>query len=41
MKRVGIIVLVVIVVIFFGVFKWGVSVNNRMVEKQEAVSSQW
>jgi LemA protein len=41
MKRVGIIVLVVIVVAFFGIFKWGVGINNQMVEKQEAVSSQW
>jgi LemA protein len=41
MKRTGLVALVVIVVLIFAFFQWGVSVNNKMVEMDENVSSQW
>jgi LemA protein len=41
MKRTGLVVLVVILVLIFAFFQWGVSVNNKMVEMDENVSSQW
>ena len=33
--------LIVIVVIIFGIFRWGVGLNNTMVEKQETAKTQW
>ncbi len=33
--------LIIIIVILIGLFKWGVSINNTMVEKQEAAKTQW
>lgn len=41
MKRTGLVALVVIIVLIFAFFQWGVSVNNKMVEMDEHVSSQW
>ena len=41
MKRTGLIVLVVIAVMVFAFFQWGVSINNKMIEMEESVSSQW
>lgn len=41
MKRTGLVALVVIIVLVFAFFQWGVSVNNKMVEMDENVSSQW
>jgi len=41
MKRTGIVALVVVVLLVFALFQWGVSVNNKMVEMDESVSSQW
>jgi len=33
--------LIVILVIVFGIFRWGVGLNNTMVEKQETAKTQW
>lgn len=33
--------LIVIVVILIGIFRWGVGLNNTMVEKQETARTQW
>jgi len=33
--------LLVIVVIVIGIFRWGVGLNNTMVEKQETAKTQW
>ncbi len=33
--------LIVIIVILFGIFRWGVGINNTMVEKQETAKTQW
>jgi LemA protein len=33
--------LIIIIVILIGLFKWGVGLNNTMVEKQEAAKTQW
>lgn len=33
--------LIVIAVIAFGIFRWGVGLNNTMVEKQETAKTQW
>lgn len=33
--------LIVIAVIIFGIFRWGVGLNNTMVEKQETAKTQW
>jgi len=33
--------LIVIAVILFGIFRWGVGLNNTMVEKQETARTQW
>lgn len=41
MKRTGLVVLVVILLVIFASFQWGVSVNNKMVEMDENVKSQW
>lgn len=41
MKRTGLIVIVIIAVLIFAAFQWGVNVNNKMVEMDESVSSAW
>ncbi len=33
--------LIIILVIIFGIFRWGVGLNNTMVEKQETGKTQW
>ena len=33
--------LIVIIVVLFGIFKWGVGMNNTIVEKQETAKTQW
>jgi len=33
--------LIIIVVVLIGIFKWGVGLNNNMVEKQETARTQW
>jgi LemA protein len=33
--------LIIIIIILIGLFKWGVGLNNTMVEKQEAAKTQW
>jgi len=33
--------LIVIAVVLFGIFRWGVGLNNTMVEKQETARTQW
>jgi len=33
--------LIIIAIIVFGLFKWGVGINNTMVEKQETAKTQW
>ena len=33
--------LIVIVVIIIGIFRWGVGLNNTMVEKEETAKTQW
>lgn len=33
--------LIVIIVIVIGIFRWGVGLNNTMVEKQETAKTQW
>jgi LemA protein len=33
--------LIIIVVILIGIFRWGVGLNNTMVEKQETAKTQW
>jgi len=33
--------LIVILLIVFGIFRWGVGLNNTMVEKQETAKTQW
>ena len=33
--------LIIIVVIIIGIFRWGVGLNNTMVEKQETARTQW
>jgi len=40
MKK-GLIVIIVLAVIVFAAVRWGVSVNNKMVEMDEGVSSAW
>ena len=40
MKRTGLIVVVVIVILVFAGFQWGVGINNKMVEMDEGVKSQ-
>ena len=32
---------IVIAVVLFGIFRWGVGLNNTMVEKQETARTQW
>lgn len=41
MKKTGLFVLIGIVVVVFLVFRWGVGINNRMVEMEEGVSASW
>jgi LemA protein len=41
MKRTGIIVLIVIVVLVFLGFQWGISTGNKMVTMDEGVASAW
>ena len=41
MKRTGLIVVVVIVLLILVGFQWGVGINNKMVEMDEGVKSQW
>lgn len=33
--------LIIIIVVLFGIFRWGVGMNNTMVEKQETAKTQW
>ena len=33
--------LIIIVVVIIGIFRWGVGLNNTMVEKQETAKTQW
>ncbi len=33
--------LIIIAVVLFGIFQWGVGLNNNMVEKQETARTQW
>lgn len=33
--------LIIIVVVVIGIFRWGVGLNNTMVEKQETAKTQW
>jgi len=33
--------LIVIIVVLIGIFRWGVGLNNTMVEKQETAKTQW
>lgn len=33
--------LIIIVVVVIGIFRWGVGLNNNMVEKQETARTQW
>jgi LemA protein len=33
--------LIIIIIILIGLFKWGVGLNNTMVEKQESAKTQW
>lgn len=32
---------IIIIIVLFGIFKWGVGMNNTMVEKQETAKTQW
>lgn len=41
MKRTGIIVLIVIVVLVFFGFQWGISTGNKMVVLDESVAASW
>jgi LemA protein len=41
MKKTGLIVLVIIVLLVLAGFQWGVGINNKMVEMDESVKSQW
>lgn len=41
MKHRGLIAVIVIVVLAFMLFNWGVRINNRMVEMEESVSAGW
>src|SRR5512140_639642 len=41
MKRTGIIVVIVIVVLVFWGFSWGISTGNKMVTMDEGVASAW
>ena len=41
MKRTGLIVVVIIVLLVIVGFQWGVGINNKMVEMDESVKSQW
>ena len=41
MKRTGIVVLIVIVVLIFLGFQWGISTGNKMVTMDEGVSASW
>jgi len=41
MKRTGLIVLIVIVVLVFWGFQWGISTGNKMVSMDEGVSASW
>jgi LemA protein len=33
--------LIIIVVVLIGIFRWGIGLNNNMVEKQETARTQW
>jgi LemA protein len=33
--------LIIILIVLFGIFRWGVGLNNNMVEKQETAKAQW
>ncbi|MEN8188001.1 MAG: LemA family protein, partial [Bacteroidota bacterium] len=33
--------LIVILIIVFGIFRWGVNFNNTAIEKQETAKTQW
>lgn len=33
--------LIIIIIVAFGIFQWGVGLNNTMVEKQETAKTQW
>jgi LemA protein len=33
--------LIIILIVVFGIFRWGVGLNNNMVEKQETAKTQW
>ena len=33
--------LIIVLVVLFGIFRWGVGLNNTMVEKQETGKTQW
>lgn len=33
--------IIIILIVLFGIFQWGVGINNTMVEKQEAAKTQW
>ena len=41
MKRTGIIVVIVIVVLLFLGFQWGISTGNKMVTMDESVAASW
>lgn len=41
MKRTGLLAIVIIVIVVFAIIQWGVGINNKMVEMEEAVKSQW
>ncbi len=41
MKRTGLLAIVIIVIVVFAIIQWGVGINNKMVEMDEAVKSQW
>jgi len=41
MKKTGIIVLIVIVVLVFWAFSWGISTGNKMVSMDEGVAASW
>jgi LemA protein len=41
MKRTGLIIVVIVVLLIFAFIQWGVGINNKMVEMDEAVKSQW
>ncbi len=33
--------LIIVLIVIFGIFRWGVGLNNNMVEKQETAKAQW